>query len=136
MWGGSSRPASDGLEKLFQHLCGMAEPWMTRNFVDHSYNTAIHPVERMACHLLKNFLVTQCKYRQSFLPQWQWPPQEVNIQQADDTSKLSATSILVTCHTFMFAHLLWYKILSVNSGTSMKSLQKSAHTVDIHQNNR
>ena len=31
------------------------------SFVDHYYSTATHPVERMACHLLKNFSATQCK---------------------------------------------------------------------------
>ena len=34
---------------------------MMRNFVNHCYNTTIHPVERMACHQLRNCSATLCK---------------------------------------------------------------------------
>ena len=66
-----------------------------------SRKDGLSPAQKLFGHPVQDILPA---HRRSFLPQWQLPPQEA-IQQAEDTSKLSAAYYNLHAHTLPDIHV-------------------------------
>ena len=120
---GKVEAAVKSMKKLLQHS------WNGRalddeQFVDHCYNTAKHPVERMACHPLKNFLATQCKisYQHTGNPSchngnYHLKRLYSRLKTLSNYLQHTTSSMPIPGQTSMLVHMLWSKTLSPDSGT-------------------